>query len=103
ETRGQVAAQRDEMADAAVLVALQRLADAVAGGRDARDVRRGRVPARLDVEHGLERAIARGAACTVGDGGEFGAELGELTGGDAQLLPALRRVGREEFEAIDPG
>ncbi len=95
----QIAAQRHQMPDAVVLVLLQHVADALAGGGDARDVRRRRVPLGADVEHGAQRALARRAARAEGHREELGLELGELPRGRAQLLRAFRRVRREELEA----
>ena len=72
QARGQVAAQRHDVADAVRLVFLDHLERGPARGSHARQVRRRRVAVLADLEHGGERALARRAARAVGDGEEIG-------------------------------
>src|SRR5205085_4361356 len=90
----------DDVADAVRPVALKLLGDVGLGGSDARDVRRGLVSRGADVEHGLERAFARRAAGAIGAREEARLEPGELVPRGAQLLLSLRRLRREELEAV---
>ena len=57
---------------------------------------------RADVEHGLERAFARGAAGAIGAGKEARLQFGELLPRRAQLFLPLRGLRREELEAESP-
>src|SRR6185437_6594458 len=99
EAGGKVAAQRDDVADAARAVFPDHLAQALATGGDAGDVRRGVLALGDDLERRGERALARGAARAVRDGEERGRELRELLPRRAQLLHAFGRLRREELEA----
>ena len=99
EPRRQVAAQRDDVADAVRLVPLELGHQVGAGGGDAGDVRRGLVARRADLEHGLERALAGRPARAEGAREELGLQLPELLPRRAQLFLPLRRLGREELEA----
>ena len=95
---GQVAAQGDDAADAGGLVALQDLADLLAGRADARQVRRGLVAFALDLENRLEGAFLGGAAGAVGHREELGLEGGQLLAHRTQLLGAFGGLRREEFD-----
>ena len=98
--RGQVAAQRDQMADALAFVCVEDVADALFGRADARQVRRGFRAGGLDLAHGFQGAVAGRAAGAEGHGKELGLELRQLLARGAQLLGAFRRLGREEFKAV---
>src|SRR5438132_10131162 len=65
ESRGHVAAQRDDVADVVRAVLRDHLAQALARRGDAREVRRGGASRLADLEHGGERALARRAPCPV--------------------------------------
>jgi hypothetical protein len=95
---GQVAAQGDDAADAGGLVALQDLADVLAGRADARQVRRRLVAFALDLEDGFEGALLGGAAGAEGDREELGLEHGQLLAHHAQLVGAFGGLRREEFD-----
>src|SRR3989304_3333343 len=69
------------------------------GGADTGDVRRGVEAGLPDIDHRGERALARRAAGTVGNGEKPRLELRELTPGGAQFLRALGGLGREGLEA----
>ncbi len=97
--RRHVAAQRDDVADAALAVGLEDIADALARGSHARQVRRGLDAFALDLQHGIQRALLGGAAGAEGHRDELGLQRSELRTRVAQLLGALRRLGREEFKA----
>ncbi len=99
DPRRHVPAQRHDVADAIAAVALELLADFLAGRGDTRKVRRGVVPGLADLQHRLERAFARRAAGAEGAREKARLELGELLPGRAQLLLALDRLRREELEA----
>ena len=99
DARGQIAPQGHDAADAGGPVALQDLADVLAGGADARQVRRGLVAFLLDLEDGFEGAILGGAARAKGDREELGLEHGELLAHRAQLVRAFGRLRGEEFDA----
>ena len=94
----QIAAQRDQMADALALIVAQNLADVLAGRADARQVRRGLGAGRLNLAHGVEGAVAGRAAGAEGDGKELGVELRKLLAHGAQLVCAFRRLGGEKFK-----
>ena len=60
--RRHVAAQRHDVADAAIAIGLENRPDAVARGAHARQVRRSLDTFALDLQHGIERALLRGTA-----------------------------------------
>src|SRR4029077_18155186 len=66
---------------------------------DAGDVRSGRMARGLDLEHGLERPVARRAPRAVGAGKEPRLQLRKLLPGRTQLLHAFGRLGGKELEA----
>src|SRR5690606_17664883 len=66
---------------------------------DAREVGRRFITRGPDLQHGLERALARRSPGAVGAGEELGPELPELLPGRAQPLAPFRGLGREELEA----
>ncbi|OIQ63495.1 hypothetical protein GALL_549650 [mine drainage metagenome] len=98
--RGQIAAQRDDVADIVALVFFQYRTDIVAGGTDAGQVRRGFQPGVLDVEHRSQGVIARRPAGTEGHRKELGVQFGELAAHDAQLVHAVRRLGRKKLKTV---
>ena len=55
---GQIAAQRDDMADAVGAIGFQNFANALARRSHAGQVRRGGESGGLDIEHRFQRAIA---------------------------------------------
>lgn len=75
-----VAAQRDDVADAVVAVFIENGADIVAGGTDAGQVRRGGMAFAADFQHRRQRAVAGGAAGAEGDGKELRLESGPVAG-----------------------
>src|SRR5581483_7382883 len=99
EARGQVAAQRDDVADAVRPVALELRRDLLARGGDVGDVRRRLVAGAAHLEDRLERAFARRAAGAEGHREERGLQRCELAPGLAQLVLARRSLRREELEA----
>ena len=98
-TRGQVAAQGDEMADAVFTVAAQDVANVVARRTDAGDMRCRGVTGSPQIKHGAQRAFAGRAAGAVSHRKEFRIQRCQLFGGLGELVQSFRRVRREELEA----
>ena len=98
---GQIAAQRDDVPDAMAFVFVEDGADVFPRRADAGQMRRGLVAFLLDFDHGFQRAVARGAAGAESYREELRVELGELLARGAQLVHALGRFGRKEFETQD--
>src|SRR3989344_467555 len=86
---GQIAAQRDQVADAELTVAVEQRANVRTRGAHAGDVRRGLLALRLYLLHRFISAFARAAAPAERDGKELGLQLRELLNSFAQLDPPL--------------
>ena len=100
--RRQVAAQRDDVADAVGLVLLEDRGDVLARRSDAGQMGSRLVTGGLDLDHRLERPVAGRTTGAEGHREELRLELGELFARRAQLGHALGRLGGEEFEAERP-
>jgi hypothetical protein len=94
-----VAAQRDDAMDALADVVLDDAADLGLVGADAGQVRGGLDALGAEPVHGLEGALAGGAAGAVGAGEVCRADRVELGHGAFQLLHALGGLGRKQLEA----
>src|SRR4029077_299233 len=88
-----------DVIDSFRLVQLERRGDVGARCADAGNMGRSAVSGSLDFKDGLERAVARGAACAVGAREKPRLQLRELPPGCAQLFHSLRRLRRKELEA----
>jgi hypothetical protein len=94
----QVATQGDDVADTVGAVGFQNIPDVLAGGGDAREMRRGGQALALDFQHGFQGPIAGGTAGAESHGKELGVQLRQLPPRVAQLFRALGGLGREEFD-----
>ncbi len=97
----QVTAQGDDALDAGALVLLQQAAQVGFAVADAGQVRcGGNLYFVLELQHGVDRAVAGRATGTVGAGEEVGVVAGQLTGsGEQFFLPSIG-LGRKELEAV---
>src|SRR3989344_1032255 len=95
---GQIAAQRDHVADAEPAVTVEQRANVQTRGAHAGDVRRGLLALRLYLLHRFISAFARAAARAESDGKELGLQLRELLNSFAQLDPPFLVPGREKLE-----
>src|SRR3989344_9680167 len=95
---GQIAAQRDHVADAELAVAVEQRANVRTRGAHAGDMWRGLLALRLYLLHRFISAFARAAARAEGDGKELGLQLRELLNGFAQLDPPFLVPGREKLK-----
>jgi len=96
--RGQVAAQRDNPADAGGAVLGEHGADVLAGRTDAGQVRCGDMTFGLHLQHGFQGAVARRAAGAESAGEKRRLELRQLGTHRAQLHHAFQRLRREKLD-----
>src|SRR5690606_23312206 len=102
--RGQVASERQDVADARRRVALEELADLVLAVTDAGQVGdRGELRRLLDLRDQVVRQLARRAARPVRHGDERGAEPLEAAQRLVQRAGLLLRLRREELERAGAG
>jgi len=99
-TRRQVAAQGDDALDAGTLVEVQQLAQLGLGVANAGQVRcGGDLHLAVELQHGVERAVARRATGTVGAGEEIGLVARQLARHVQQFFMPGFGLGGEELEA----
>ncbi len=99
-TRRQIAAQGDDALDAGTLVEVQQLAQLGFGVADTGQVRRGGdLHLTVELQHGVQGAVARRATGTVGAGEEVGLIACQLAGHVQQFFMPGFGLGGEELEA----
>ena len=97
----QVATQGNDALDACVFVEGQQLAQLSLAVANARKVRSGfYFDLAVELQHGVQCAVAGRAACAIGAGEEIWAIGGQLAGSCQQLFVAGFGLGREELEAV---